>query len=107
MKRYDVFYVRLDPTEGSEMAKTRPAVVVSLDVLNAALPVVVVCPLSSRLRPEWRSRIQVTVAGKKSDICVEQIRTVNKTRLTTRLGTLKTADSLVLRKLITDMYGEA
>lgn len=107
MKRYEVFYVRLDPTEGSEMAKTRPAVIVSLDSLNAALPIVVVCPLSSRLRPEWRSRIQATIAGKKSDICVEQIRTVNKSRLSTRIGALKAADSLALRRLINEMYGEA
>ncbi len=55
-KRYDIHWVELDPARGSELRKTRPAVIVSLDVLNRALETVVVCPLTSQLHPEWRKR---------------------------------------------------
>ena len=51
-KRYDVYWVKLDPARGSELRKTRPAVIVSLDVLNRALETVVVRPLTSRLHPD-------------------------------------------------------
>lgn len=106
MRRYDVHYVRLDPAEGSEMAKTRPAVIVSLDALNALLPTVVVCPLTTRQRPAWRSRIQIKVAGKSADVCAEQIRTVSKSRLSRRIGSLAPSEAKALRHLLSDMYGE-
>lgn len=106
MKRYDIHYVRLDPAEESEMAKTRPAVIVSLDELNASLPVVVVCPLSSRVRPEWPSRIQIRLLGRNADVCAEQIRTINKSRLGKKVGSLKPSESKNLRLLINEMYGE-
>lgn len=106
MKRYDIHYVRLDPAEGSEMAKTRPAVIVSLDVLNALLPTVVVCPLTTRQRPAWRSRLQVKVAGKQADVCAEQIRTVSKSRLSRRIGSLSQIEAKSLRHLLSEMYGE-
>ena len=56
------------------MRKTRPAVIVSLDVLNRALETVVVCPLTSRLHPGWRTRLSVKVAGKRAEIAADQIR---------------------------------
>jgi len=107
MKRYDIYFVRLDPTEGSEIAKTRPCVIVSLDVLNAILPTVVVCPLTSRVRPEWRTRIQITCQGRAADICVEQIRVVSKDRLLKKVDALKKTEAEALRRLIVEMYGSA
>ena len=52
VKRYEIRWTALDPTQGAEMAKTRPAVIVSLDALNKVLDTVTVCPLTSQLRPE-------------------------------------------------------
>ena len=105
MKRYDVFWARLDPVEGSELSKTRPCVIVSMDSLNACLTTVVVCPLTSTLRPTWRTRMKVLVAGEASDICADQIRVLSKTRLTKKLGTLSSAEADELRELLTDLYG--
>ena len=56
MKRYEVRWAHLDPTRGSETAKTRPVVIVSLDVLNERLQIVTVCPLTTQLHPTWRTR---------------------------------------------------
>ena len=105
MKRGDIHWVRLDPTEGSEISKTRPCVIVSRDELNAVLPTVVVCPLTSALRPKWRTRLQVRCDGKKADICAEQIRTISKVRLGTRIATLSKIETIALRELLADMYG--
>ena len=106
MKRYDVFWARLDPVEGSELSKTRPCVIVSLDSLNASLTTVVVCPLTSMLRPTWRTRLRVSVAGQPSDVCADQIRVLSKTRLTKKLCALSSVEAKSLRELLSDMYGD-
>jgi mRNA interferase MazF len=106
MKRGEIYWIRLDPAEGSEIGKTRPCVVVSMDFLNSVLPTVVVCPLTSVLRPAWRTRLQVRCAGRKADICAEQIRTVSKRRLGPLLGTISEAELTALRQLLAEMYGE-
>ena len=106
MKRYDICWAHLDPTLGAEMAKTRPVVVVSLDALNDLLQTVVVCPLTSQLRPTWRTRVEVRVAKRRAEIAVDQIRTISKARLGKKLGALTPTDASALRRLITEMYGE-
>ena len=106
VERYGVYLADLDPTRGREIAKTRPVVVVSQDDMNRFLDTVVVCPLTTKLHPRWRSRIQVVCAGRKAEIAVDQIRTVSKERLGRRLDILQPADASQLRRLITEMYGE-
>jgi mRNA interferase MazF len=105
VKRGEIYWCRLDPVEGSEMAKTRPCVIVSLDVLNAVVPTLVVCPLTSVPRPRWRTRLQVTCAGRKADVCADQIRTVSKTRVAGKIGVLSPKDAKALRQLLSEMYG--
>jgi len=106
VKRYEVYWAALDPTAGAEMAKTRPVVIVSLDVLNARLQTVTVCPLTSQLHPAWRTRLSVRIARRAAEVAVDQIRTISKTRLGTKLGALSESDAQALRRLITEMYGE-
>lgn len=106
MKRGEIHWARLDPVEGSEISKTRPCVIVSRDELNAVLPTVVVCPITSTVRPKWRTRFKVRCDGRDADVCTEQIRTVNKSRLTGRLGELSKAEIKSLRTLLGEMYGE-
>ena len=106
MKRYDIVWAELDPVRGSEIAKTRPVVIVSLDVLNDVLATVTVCPLTSQLHPGWRSRIQIRCAGKPAEIAVDQIRTISKHRLGGGLDALSEGDAAALRRVITEMYGE-
>jgi len=106
LKRYDIHGVELDPTRGSELRKTRPAVIVSMDMLNRALETVVVCPLTSQLHPDWRTRLPVKVKGKSCDTAADQIRTVSKSRLGKKLGTLTARDAAALRRLLGEMYGD-
>ncbi|MEP6778308.1 MAG: type II toxin-antitoxin system PemK/MazF family toxin [Gemmatimonadaceae bacterium] len=106
MRRYEIRWAALDPTRGSEMAKTRPVVVVSLDELNAVMRTVTVCPLTTQLHPTWRTRMTVRVARKVAEIAVDQIRSISKERIGEKLGTLNERDASALRRLISEMYGE-
>ncbi|MGA7306116.1 MAG: type II toxin-antitoxin system PemK/MazF family toxin [Rhodothermales bacterium] len=103
--RYGVYWANLDPVVGSEISKTRPVVIVSDNAMNATLKTVVACPLTSSLHPVWRSRVQVVVKGKKSEVAVDQIRTLAKERLYRRLGSIDPDDALKIRILISEMYG--
>jgi mRNA interferase MazF len=105
-RRYEIRWAVLDPSRGSEMAKTRPVVIVSLDELNRRLQTVTVCPITSELHPAWRSRLAVRCAGRPAEIAVDQIRTISKTRLREKLGALSDGESSSLRRLITEMFGE-
>jgi mRNA interferase MazF len=106
VKRYEIYYANLSPTIGGEIQKTRPVVVVSKTTMNRYLNTVVVCPLTTKLHPPWRSRIQVRCAGKDAEIAVDQIRTISKERLNHKIDTLSSEDALQLCTLITEMYGE-
>ncbi len=106
-ERYGLYRADLNPTRGSEINKIRPVVVVSREELNAVLETVVICPLTTKLHPRWRSRLPVPCAGRKAEIAVDQIRTVSKSRLTARIGRLAPRDAGQLRLLIREMYGEA
>lgn len=106
MKRYEIRWTALDPTRGAEMAKTRPAVIVSLDVLNQRLQTVTVCPLTSQLHPAWRSRVLVRCGGRPAEVAVDQIRTVSTVRLGDKIRSLSQDEAAALRRVITEMYGE-
>ena len=106
MKRYEVRWAHPDPRQGAEMARTRPVVIVSLDVLNERLQTVTVCPLTTQLHPTWRTRVEVRVAKRHAEVAVDQIRTISKARLGKKLGTLTPNDASALRRLIAEMYGE-
>lgn len=104
-KRYEIFFADLNPTIGGEIKKIRPVVVVSKDEMNTYLDTVVICPLTSKLHPTWRSRIQINCNNKPAEIAVDQIRAISKQRLKEKIDKLKPEKGLELRRLITEMYG--
>ena len=104
ISRYGLYWAQLDPTRGSEIAKTRPVVVVSPDEMNHRLETVVVCPLTSQLHPHWASRVACLCDGVASEIAVDQIRTVSKSRLTRTLGKIDVAAAQELRQVIALLY---
>jgi mRNA interferase MazF len=106
VQRYEVYFADMNPAQGSEIRKIRPVVVVSQNAMNNYLETVVICPLTSSLHPTWRSRLQISCAGKAAEIAVDQIRTISKTRLRQKIDTLSKADAALLRRLISEMYGE-
>lgn len=106
IERYGIYLADLNPTQGGEMNKVRPVVVVSMNEMNSALSTIVVCPLTTQLHPQWRSRIQIKCGGKAAEIAVDQIRTVAKRRLKKKLDSLSNQAASELRQLISEMYGK-
>ncbi|MGE4552009.1 MAG: type II toxin-antitoxin system PemK/MazF family toxin [Desulfovibrionaceae bacterium] len=102
-KRFEVHWVCLDPTVGSEMQKTRPAVIVSPDELNQSLRTVLVAPLTSTLRP-WPFRPQLTIKGRAGQVCLDQLRTLDKQRLVGRMGRLTRPQQALVLKTLSEMF---
>jgi mRNA interferase MazF len=85
--RGDVFLVSLDPTQGREIRKTRPCVVVSPDELNAHLRTFIVAPLTTGAY-SYPFRVPCTFGRRSGHVVLDQIRTVDQERLVKRLGAL-------------------
>ena len=88
VKRFDIFLINLDPTIGHEIKKTRPCVIISPDEMNKYLSTVIVAPLTIKIR-NYPTRVKCEVLGKKGEIVLDQIRTIDKIRLVKKLGNIE------------------
>jgi len=99
VSRFGVYLVSLDPVIGSEISKTRPCVVISPDVMNRHLRTLIVAPLTSAGK-SYPTRVACRVQGKDGHVVLDQIRTVDRSRLIKPMGALEAeAASQVLRVL--------
>ena len=97
--RGEMYWVNLDPTVGSEIQKTRPALVVSPDDLNAALPRVIIAPITSAGQ-RLGCRPEVTFQKKSARILLDQLRSVDKIRLGKKMGKI---DAMVWHPVLLEM----
>jgi len=88
VSRCDVFWVELDPTRGSEIQKTRPCLIISPDDMNSALPRVLVAPITSKGQP-LGCRPETQFNNRPARILLDQIRSVDKTRLKGKMGKIE------------------
>ena len=93
IRRGDVWWIGLDPTQGSEIKKTRPCIVLTHDTVNRLRRTVVVVPLSTAAKPHPPITVPVTCQGKAVVAIVDQIRAVAKHRLKSRIEAIS-ADEL-------------
>ena len=101
--RFDVFLISLDPTRGSEIRKTRPCLIISPDEMNDHIGAVIVAPMTSKGRP-YPSRVPCTFQGKRGQVVLDQIRTVDKTRLVRRLGSISTSVRHKVLDVLQEMF---
>lgn len=80
-KRGDVYWVNLDPTVGGETQKRRPALVVSNDIGNEMSHIIMVAPITSKVKSIYPFEVKTSVQGKAAKIMLNQCRAVDKTRL--------------------------
>jgi mRNA interferase MazF len=92
MKRGEVWWVEFDPAVGTEIRKTRPAVIVSNDAANRNLARVVVVPMTSNTGRSYPGEAVVTIGGQSSKAMADQIMAADKARLKSQLGILQKAD---------------
>jgi mRNA interferase MazF len=103
--RHEVYLVALDPTVGNEIRKTRPCVVVSPDEMNRHIGTVIVAPMTTTVRA-FPSRVACTFQGKKGQVALDQIRTVDRSRLAKRLGTLTKAQGSTVLAVLSEIFAE-
>ncbi|MEJ5124728.1 type II toxin-antitoxin system PemK/MazF family toxin [Comamonas sp. MYb21] len=103
IKRGEIWLINLDPTQGKEIQKTRPCVVLSPDEMNLALGIVTVAPMTtgSHAAP---FRVPVTFQSCQGLILLDQMRAVDKSRLVDKRGDLKTQVTQACLKVLREMY---
>jgi len=103
VNRFEIYIVSLDPTRGSEIKKTRPCVVISPDEMNHNINTVIVAPMTSSSK-NYPTRVPIEFQGKKGQIVLDQIRTVDKTRLTNKIGRVKQATYEKVLTILQEMF---
>ena len=103
--RFAVFLVPLDPVRGSEIRKTRPCVVVSPDEMNDSLRTVIVAPMTSNIKPS-PMRVRLRFANREGSIALDQIRTIDKSRLVKSLGRVSEAAGMNVLAILREMFAE-
>jgi len=104
-KRFDVFLVNLDPTIGNEIQKTRPCIVVSPDEMNRYISTVIIAPMTTKERA-YPTRIICQFQGKNGQIILDQIRTVDKSRLVKKIGQIAQNEQRAVLDTLAEMFAE-
>jgi mRNA interferase MazF len=101
--RFQIWLVTLDPTRGSGIRKTWPCAVISADEMNRPLRTVIVAPMTTTSRP-CPTRVAVRFQGKHGQIALDQIRTVDKSRLIRQMGALPSAKARETAAVLVEMF---
>jgi len=104
-KRFEVYLVNLDPTIGREIKKTRPCLIISPDEMNRHIATVIVAPMTTKGR-SYPTRIPCEFQEKHGQIVLDQIRTVDKSRLVKKLGQIDSATQKAVLALLAEMFAE-
>jgi mRNA interferase MazF len=99
----EVWLVSLDPTEGSEIKKTRPCLVISPDEMNQHLRTVIIAPMTTTERP-YPTRVPVAFHGKRGRVALDQIRTVDRQRLMRKLGVISARTARSVSTILVEMF---
>jgi mRNA interferase MazF len=103
VQQFEVFIVNLDPTIGSEIKKTRPCVIISPDEMNKYLDTVVIAPITSQSK-KYPTRIKIELDGNDNWVVIDQIRTIDKSRLTKRITLLSKKEIAAIKDVIKETF---
>ena len=102
VKQYEVYLLNLDPTIGSEMKKTRPCVILSPDEMNNYLNNIIIAPMTSTVKG-YPTRVKIEFEGKEGEIVLDQIKTVDKSRIVKKLGKVEKSTVKNIKRVIKEM----
>ena len=103
VKQYQIVLVNLDPTQGSEIQKTRPCLVISPDEINDNLRIITVAPLFTKSK-DYPTRVRVQHQQKTGWVVLEQIRTIDKARIIKRYGKISDQEIRQCKAVIREMF---
>lgn len=103
VKRFEVWLVRLNPTQGHEIRKTRPCLIISPNEMNENISTVIVAPMTTKGRI-YPSCVACTFSGKQGQVVLDQIRTVDKLRLVKKLGRISTSAQTKVLTVLQEMF---
>jgi len=103
VNRFDVYLINLDPTVGSEIQKTRPCLVISPDEMNRYIRTVIVAPMTTAGK-DYPTRVSCKFKKKKGQIVLDQIRTIDKTRLIKKLGSINPDTQLEIISVLQRLF---
>ena len=103
VRRFEVHLISLDPTKGSEIRKTRPCLIISPDEMNKHIRTVIIAPMTSTVK-NYPTRVTTTFQGKKGQIVLDQIRTVDKSRLIKKLGSISSSAEEKVLSVLQEMF---
>lgn len=103
LEQYDIVLVNLDPTLGSEIKKTRPYVVISPNEINDNLRTITIAPITTKSR-KYPTRVKVKHNKQIGWVIVDQIRTIDKTRVIKNLGALSDNEILLCKQVIRETF---
>ncbi len=103
IKQYDIYWVTLDPAVGKEMKKTRPCLVLSPDEMHNHIGTVIIAPLTSTIR-SYPSRISYKLNGKSSTIALDQIKTIDKSRVQSKIIHLDLETIKLIKQAMQDIF---
>jgi mRNA interferase MazF len=103
INRFDVYLISLDPTQGSEIKKTRPCLVISPNEMNRHIRTVIVAPMTTKSR-DYPTRVDFTFQSKQGQIVLDQIRTVDKKRFVKKLGAIESAKQEAVVDILQEMF---
>lgn len=103
VKRFEVWLIKLNPTQSSEINKSRPCLVVSPDEANNFLHTIIIVPLTSSLR-NYPTRVNCTFENKSGQLAIDQIRAIDKSRLISKIGVMADEISIELCAVMTETF---
>jgi len=103
VRRYEVYWVDLNPTIGAEIQKIRPCVVVSPDELNEHLDTVIIIPVTSSIHG-YPYRVRCRIMDRNGEIATDQIRTVDRRRIKNLITTLSQNEIFDLQQVLMQMF---
>jgi mRNA interferase MazF len=105
VEQYSICLVNLEPTIGHEIKKTRPCVIISPDEMNQNISTIIIAPMTTKSHA-YPTRVPLTFQGKKGWIVLDQIRAIDKKRITKKLGKITTNKIAEVKNVINEMLVE-
>jgi mRNA interferase MazF len=105
VRRFEVHLISLDPTKGSEIRKTRPCVIISPDEMNKHIRTIIIAPMTSTIK-NYPTRVTTTFQGKKGQVVLDQIRSVDKSRLIKKLGSISSSAEEKVLSVLQEMFAQ-